>query len=80
MQNLTTERYLEKIQNVYSLVILAAKRTVGLTRGEKPLLEEPRHRKPMMVALDEIASGKITIAPPEEIPDVLEESPADKIL
>lgn len=80
MQNLTTERYLKRIQNVYSLVILAAKRTVSLTRGEKPLLEEPRHRKPMMVALDEIASGKITIAPLEETPDVLEESLADKIL
>ncbi len=73
MQNLTTESYLKKIHNVYSLVILAAKRTVGLTRGEKPLLVEPRHRKPMMIALYEIASGKITIAPPEEKPDVPEE-------
>ena len=73
MQNLTTESYLKQIHNVYSLVILAAKRTVGLTRGEKPLLVEPRRRKPMMIALDEIAAGKITIAPPEEIPDVAEE-------
>ncbi len=73
MQNLTTENYLKKIHNVYSLVILAAKRTVGLTRGEKPLLAEPRRRKPMMIALDEIASGKIIIAPPEEKPDVPEE-------
>lgn len=69
MQKLTTEAYLKRINNVYSLVILAAKRTVGLTRGEKTLLPEPRHAKPMMVALDEIASGKITIAPPEEVPD-----------
>ncbi len=66
MRNLTTEIYLQKIQNIYSLVILAAKRTVGLTRGEKPLIEEARHRKPMMIALDEIASDKITLAPLEE--------------
>jgi DNA-directed RNA polymerase omega subunit len=69
MRNLTTEVYLQKISNIYSLVILAAKRTVGLTRGEKPLIPETRNRKPMMVALDEIASEKITLAPPEEEKD-----------
>ncbi len=73
MQNLTTETYLEKIQNIYSLVILAAKRTVGLTRGEKALVPEPRNRKPMMIALDEIAEGQITLAPPEEEADDGEE-------
>ena len=73
MQNLTTELYLQKIHNIYSLVILAAKRTVGLTRGEKALVPETRRRKPMMIALDEIASGQITLAPPEEEKDGGEE-------
>ncbi len=76
MQNLTTETYLEKIQNIYSLVILAAKRTVGLTRGEKALVPESRNRKPMMIALDEIAEGQITLVPPEEEADEGE----DKVL
>jgi len=74
MQNLTTETYLKKIHNIYSLVILAAKRTVGLTRGEKSLIPEPRHRKPMMIALDEIAAGRIVLAPPEEVKDDPEQS------
>ena len=74
MQNLTTESYLKQIHNVYSLVILAAKRTVGLTRGDKPLIPEVRHLKPMMIALDEIASEKITLAPPEEEKDAGEET------
>lgn len=72
MRSLTTESYLKKINNIYSLVILAAKRTVGLTRGEKPLIEDVRHRKPMMIALDEIAAEKIAIAPPEEEKDAKE--------
>ena len=69
MRNLTTEAYLKKIHNIYCLVILAAKRMVGLTRGEKPLIPEVRNRKPMMIALDEIAAEKITLAPPEEETD-----------
>ena len=66
MRSLTTEPYLKKVDNIYSLVILAAKRTVSLTRGDKPLIEDVRNRKPMMIALDEIAAEKITLAPPEE--------------
>ncbi|MFH1038285.1 MAG: DNA-directed RNA polymerase subunit omega [PVC group bacterium] len=63
MQYITTEKYLEKIHNIYSLVILAAKRTVGLTRGEKSLLPEVKDQKPGMIALEEIIAGKITLAP-----------------
>ncbi|MDP8215119.1 MAG: DNA-directed RNA polymerase subunit omega [Candidatus Euphemobacter frigidus] len=66
MRELTTERYLKKIGNVYSLVILAAKRTVSLKRGDKSLLPDVKDEKPSMVALDEIAAGKITLALPEE--------------
>jgi len=63
---LTTESCLKKIDNVYSLVYLAAKRTVSLTRGEKSLLPDQEGEKPIMVAIEEIAAGKIVLAPPEE--------------
>ena len=63
---LTTESCLKKIDNVYSLVYLAAKRTVSLTRGEKSLLPDQEGEKPIMVAIEEIATGKIALAPPEE--------------
>ena len=64
---LTTEACLKKINNIYSLVFLAAKRTVSLNRGEKSLLPDLAGEKPIMVAIEEIATGKIALAPPEEI-------------
>ena len=64
---LTTEACLKQINNIYSLVFLAAKRTVSLNRGEKSLLPDIAGEKPIMVAIEEIATGKIALAPPEEI-------------
>lgn len=66
MNDLTTEKYLKKVGNVYSLVILAAKRTVGLNRGEKSLLPDTEGEKPIMIALNEIAAGKIKLTAPKE--------------
>ena len=63
---LTTEACLKKINNIYSLVFLAAKRTVSLNRGEKSLIPGLSGEKPIMVAIEEIATGKIALAPPEE--------------
>ena len=63
---LTTETCLKKIDNVYSLVFLAAKRTVSLNRGEKSLLPDMEGEKPIMVAIEEVAHGRIALAPPEE--------------
>ncbi len=63
---LTTESCLKKIDNVYSLVYLAAKRTVSLNRGEKSLLPDQEGEKPIMVAIQEIAEGKIKLVLPEE--------------
>jgi DNA-directed RNA polymerase subunit omega len=63
---LTTEECLKKINNVYSLVFLSAKRTVSLNRGEKSLIPDLEGEKPIMVAIEEISTGKIALAPPEE--------------
>ena len=65
MNDLTTEKYLKKVDNVYSLVILAAKRTVSLNRGEKGLLPDTEEEKPIMIALKEIAAGKIKLEAPK---------------
>lgn len=67
MKDVTSEKYLKTVENIYSLVIMAAKRAAALTRGEPGLLAEVRAKKPPMIALEEIARGKITLAmPPEE--------------
>lgn len=66
MKELTTERYLKKIDSIYSLVILAAKRTTSLTRGSKSLLPDVEHLKPDIIALEEIAQGKIALVDQKE--------------
>lgn len=44
--------------SVYKLVILVAKRAIGLADGEKPLVDKPSE-KFLENALEEIAAGKI---------------------
>lgn len=78
MRKLTTEESLKKIDSIYSLVILAAKRTVSLNRGEKSLIPEIEDEKPIVIAIEEIAEGKITIAPPEEEEEMKDVEKAEK--
>ena len=59
MKDLTTEQLLKETDNIYSLVIVAAKRTAALTRGGKSLLPDIRHLKPAIVALEEIKQAKV---------------------
>jgi len=67
MKDVTSEKYLKTVDNIYSLVIMAAKRAAALTRGEPGLLEEVRAKKPPMIALEEIAKGKVgLVMPPDE--------------
>lgn len=78
MKTLTTEKCLKKIDSIYSLVILAAKRTVSLNRGEKSLIPEIEDEKPIMIAIEEIAEEKISIALPEEEEKAEEEEEKEK--
>jgi DNA-directed RNA polymerase omega subunit len=66
MKDITSEKYLKNADNIYSLVIMAAKRSAALTRGEPSLLSDVRGKKCPKIALDEIAQGKITLALPPE--------------
>lgn len=49
---------LEKVDNRYSLVVIAAKRARQLIDGEKPLVEIDS-TKPVTIAINEIHEGKI---------------------
>ena len=44
--------------NKYLLAMMVAKRAKELTHGAKPLVES-KHRKPTMIALEEIKAGKV---------------------
>lgn len=54
---------LKQVNSSYSLVVLAAKRSHALRRGETPMLEEYKSVKPVGKALEEIAAGDVVIDP-----------------
>jgi DNA-directed RNA polymerase subunit omega len=58
MARITVEDCLEKVDNRFSLVMLAAKRTKQLLRGSSPLVKSDN--KEGVIALREIAAGKVS--------------------
>lgn len=82
MARLTVEDCLEKIDNRFDLILLAAKRARQLSQGMEPKVEIDRD-KPTVLALREIAAGLVTednINPPtaaEEFLDGLMENGDD---
>ncbi|HCL90451.1 MAG TPA: DNA-directed RNA polymerase subunit omega [Candidatus Atribacteria bacterium] len=51
--------------NKYLLAMMAAKRAKELSKGAKPLVES-KHRKPTIIALEEIKAGKVYLKEKEE--------------
>ena len=67
MARITVEDCLSEIPSRFELVVLAAKRAKQLLKGAKPLLASDN--RAIVVALREIAAGKVRRAAPE--PDTL---------
>ncbi len=67
MARITVEDCLSEVPSRFELVILAAKRAKQLLKGAKPLLASDN--RAIVVALREIAAGKVRRAAPE--PDAL---------
>lgn len=61
MARITVEDCIDKIGNRFELVLLATKRARQITRGATPLVEIDND-KPTVIALREIAEGKIDLA------------------
>ncbi|MBU5482722.1 DNA-directed RNA polymerase subunit omega [Clostridium sp. MSJ-11] len=59
MINPSIVELLEKVDNRYSLVVMASKRARQLISNEEPLIETEL-KKPVTVAINEIHSGAIT--------------------
>lgn len=70
MARVTIEDCLEKIPNRFHLVLIATKRARQIERGSMPLVEA-ENDKPSVLALREIAEGKIGAA-------ILREDDVDK--
>ena len=59
MARVTVEDCLEKVDNRFLLVMLAAKRVKQLYKGARPLIENKSENKNVVLALREIAAGSV---------------------
>lgn len=59
MARITVEDCLHQIPNRFLLVMVAAKRTKQLYKGSQPLIDNKGGNKKVVVALREIAAGRV---------------------
>ncbi|MDF2571727.1 MAG: rpoZ 2 [Sporomusa sp.] len=59
MINPSLDVLVQKVDSKYTLVVLAAKRAREIMDGQPPLAES-KSNKPVTIALEEVAQGKIT--------------------
>ena len=75
MARITVEDCLNNIDNIFEMVLVAAKRARRIAHGADPLVEL-ENDKPTVIALREIADGHITPSILEEI----EQPPAEEFM
>ncbi len=75
MARITIEDCLQHVDNRFNLVLLASKRAQQLSMGAKPLVDV-ENDKPTVVALREIAEGKISSEVIRTIEDQMKSSDA----
>ncbi|HSN51091.1 MAG TPA: DNA-directed RNA polymerase subunit omega [Woeseiaceae bacterium] len=75
MARITVEDCLENIDNIFEMVLVAAKRARRLAHGADPMVDL-ENDKPTVVALREIAAGHVT----PTILDEIDHSPADDLM
>ena len=66
MARITVEDCLDNIENIFEMVLVAAKRARRVAHGSEPMVEL-ENDKPTVIALREIAEGHVTPAILEEI-------------
>ena len=75
MARITVEDCLGNIDNIFEMVLVAAKRARRIAHGAEPLVEL-ENDKPTVIALREIAEGHVTPA----ILDEIEQPPAEEFM
>jgi len=66
MARITVEDCLDNIENIFEMVLVAAKRARRVAHGADPMVEL-ENDKPTVIALREIAEGHVTPAILEEV-------------
>ena len=84
MARITVEDCVENIDNIFEMVLVAAKRARRIAHGAEPMVEL-ENDKPTVLALREIADGLVTPAILEEIEqpaaeELLQPESAEEIL
>jgi DNA-directed RNA polymerase subunit omega len=59
MARVTVEDCLKQVENRFLLVMLSSKRVKQLYKGSKPLIENKSSNKNVVLALREVAAGKL---------------------
>lgn len=72
MARITVEDCLDNIENIFEMVLVAAKRARRVAHGADPMVEL-ENDKPTVIALREIASGLVTPSILEEIEEPVTE-------
>ena len=65
MARVTIEDCLEKVENKYALSVAAMKRAKEIVKGAKSLSEETENKE-VVLALREIAEGKVNVIYPKD--------------
>ena len=78
MARITIEDCLQQVNNRFALIHMAAKRVRQLRKGDKPLVRSKD--RDYVIALREIAAGKVVVAKQRERADLPEPRIEDKIL
>jgi DNA-directed RNA polymerase subunit omega len=76
---ITIEDCLDKVENRFELVHMAAKRVRQIREGSEYLVSSPKNED-IVVALREIAAGKVVIKEESEEPEVLEAAPEPEVI
>ena len=66
MARITVEDCLENVENIFEMVLVAAKRARRVAHGADPMVEL-ENDKPTVIALREIAEGHVTASILEEV-------------
>ena len=67
MARITVEDCLKQVPNRFLLVMVSAKRTKQLFKGAQPLIENKANNRKVVLALREIAAGKIEYELPSRL-------------
>jgi DNA-directed RNA polymerase subunit omega len=68
MARITVEDCLKEVPNRFLLVMVASKRTKQLFKGAQPLIENKANNRKVVLALREVAAGKIEYELPTRQP------------